>query len=295
MKNFLLYLLYRGFSLIVKILPETWKYYLGIGFGKLAYFLTGKRRHLAKKNLKESFPGQLSVTEISRIIKNVYSHLGLTLVEFILMDKIDKTNFRDYFKIEGEERLAEAYEGGNGVILYGAHFGNWEWLAMFISLLGYPLNAIARIQKNSYIDQVVNQFRQSKGINIIPKGVAVRKVFHCLKQGECVYILGDQDAHGKGWKMDFFGRPASTHTGPVKFAQRTGATIVPVFLVREGWRQHRLMIKEPIEVKEKISTKKQEQLLQNLNDLTTDVISEHKEQWLWLHRRWKSCSKNDDN
>ncbi len=295
MKNILLYSLYIIFSFTVKTLPDKLRYYLGKGFGKLAYILTKSRRQVAKDNLRQAFNDQLSELEISRTIKNVYSNMGLTLVEFVLIEKINSDNFQDYFEIEGKERLVEAYEQGNGVIIYGAHFGNWEWMGMIISLLGYPLSAIVRTQKNSYFDQAVNQIRMSKGVKIIPKGASVRKVFHSLKKGECIFILGDQDAHGNGWELDFFGRSVSTHAGPVQFAQRTGATIVPVFLIREEWGQHRLLIKETFKVKKNTTRKEQKKILQNLNDLTESVIREHKDQWLWLHKRWKTYSKTTDN
>jgi KDO2-lipid IV(A) lauroyltransferase len=192
------------------------------------------------------------------------------------------------FEEVGEDYLKEACERGKGVIIYGAHFGNWEWMAAVLALLGYPLNAIALEQSNGFFNEKINEIREEKGINIITKGISVRKTFSYLKNGECVYILGDQDAGKKGWEIDFFGQSASTYPGAVRLAQRTGASIVPVFLIRNKAGRFRLKIKQQHTIPHDINRDQQKEHLQELVNITEEVIKDYPSQWFWLHRRWKT-------
>jgi len=288
MKNFILYLLFQFFYFLVLLLPDKLRYYLGKLFGKFAYYITPERREIVYNNMKKSFKDKYSEEKLKKMTKEVYYNTGLILVEFILLKKLNKDNLKDFIEIKGEENLKKAYEKNNGVIIYGAHFGNWELMGSAISLLGYPLNAIAREQANSYFNRKINKIRRNKGVKIIPKGISVRKVYEAFKKGECVFILGDQDAKNKGWKMNFFDRPSSTFSGAVQMASRTGAIIVPTFLVRKGWRKYELTFYPPKEVSEDAQKEVKKQILQNLVDLTEEIIREYPTQWFWLHRRWKT-------
>ncbi|MFW5980442.1 MAG: lysophospholipid acyltransferase family protein [Halanaerobiaceae bacterium] len=287
LKNIIIYCLFMIFYFIIKILPDRLRLYFGKGFGRFAYMMTGKRRKIAEKNLKLALGEKFKDKEIEKIIKKVYQHLGLVLVEFIMQDDINENNYKKFFEIQGVEYLKEAFSGGKGVILYSAHLGNWEWLAAFISLLGYPVNAIAYEQKNSYFNKKINNIREKSGVNIIPKGFSVREAYKKLKKGEGLYILGDQSAHSNGWKTDFFGQPSLTYQGAVQLAQRTGAVILPVFFVRKDWNNHQMVFYPPREVAATASEKEQKQELQELTSLVEKEIEKNVPQWLWLHRRWK--------
>ncbi len=288
MKNFLLYILFEFFSVLVLVLPDKMRYFLGKYFGKFAYLVTSDRRRIVYNNLKKAFKDEYDEEKINNLTKEVYHNAGLILVEFILLKKLNKNNFKDYIEIEGEENLKKAFEKEKGIIIYGAHFGNWELMAAAISLLGYPINAIAKEQENSYFNTKINEIRKSKGINIISRGISVRKAYHHLKDGECVYILGDQDARSKGWKMNFFNRNASTFPGAVELSSRTGAIIIPTFLIRKGWRKYKLNFYPAIEIPEDAEKKEKKNILQNLVNLTEEIIRDYPDQWLWLHRRWKT-------
>src|SRR6056297_145025 len=153
MKNFILYLLFQFFYFLVLLLPDKLRYYLGKLFGKFAYYITPERREIVYNNMKKSFKDKYSEEKLKKMTKEVYYNTGLILVEFILLKKLNKDNLKDFIEIKGEENLKKAYEKNNGVIIYGAHFGNWELMGSAISLLGYPLNAIAREQANSYFNR----------------------------------------------------------------------------------------------------------------------------------------------
>ena len=288
MKNLIIYFIFRIFTFFVNILPKSVNKYFARGFGKLAYFLTKSRRQIAKKNIKNALGKNMTDKEIDEMVKKVYENIGFMLVEFILLKKINKSNYENFINIKGYENFIKAMNEEKGVIIYSAHFGNWEWLAAFISLMGFPLNAIAQEQHNSYFDRYINDLREEKGINVIKLGISVRNAYNKLKKGECVFILGDQDARHKGWKLNFFSQPASTYHGVIQLAERTGALIVPTFLIRKEFTKHQLVFYPARKIENGMDQKEKKKALQKLNNLTEKVIKDHKNQWFWLHKRWKS-------
>ncbi len=286
-KNFILYAIFRLIFFLTNILPERGRVFLGKCLGNLVYKLVKSRRKVTKNNLKLAYP-DLTEGELEEITKKVFINMGLMLIEFIFLEKLNIENFRNYCRVEGEDYLKQAYKRGKGVIIYGAHFGNWEWMAAFVSLLGYPLGAIAARQHNSFFDKKINEIRENKGIEIIPEGISVRRGYKNLKKGKCLYILGDQDAREHGWKINFLGQPASTYPGAVQLARRMGAAIVPTFLIRKAPFKHHLLFKKPVTVSDDISGEEQKVVLQQLINTTEEIINKYPEQWFWLHKRWKT-------
>lgn len=284
----MLYLFLYGLFLIifylVKIFPDG--YLIGKGLGNLIYWLLKDRREITINNLKLVYGDKLTEREILSLCKEIYQQLGITLVEFTKLDNLKKDDFPSLVDIEGLEYLKEAYALGKGVIVYSAHFGNWEWLASIISLLGYPFNAIARTQDNPYFDRKINEIRSAKGVNIIPRGMAVRKAIKALRRGELLLVLGDQNGRKDGWLMDFFGHPALTYPGAVQLAERTGAVVLPAYLIRKEPGKFLLKIYPYHEIEQDAGEKEQRELLKLLTGTTEDIIDKYPEQWLWLHRRW---------
>ncbi|MFW5999795.1 MAG: lysophospholipid acyltransferase family protein, partial [Halanaerobiaceae bacterium] len=134
-------------ALLCRILPYRGRKYLGHCFGKLGYSFTESRREVAAGNLSRAFPG-MEKNEVDNIVRDMYINLGYTLVEFFQTYKLAQEGIERYVEIENGKNLEQAYNRGQGVIFYSAHFGNWEWLGSFISALGYPLVAVARRQKS---------------------------------------------------------------------------------------------------------------------------------------------------
>ncbi len=282
----ILMLIYTMFS---HKLPGKGREYLGRFTGWLFYKAVKSRREVAQRNLRKSFPS-MKPKEVDQIIGDVFRNLGFTLVEFFQTKKLTGGGYKKYIEIENEDYLQEAFNRGQGVIIYSAHFGNWEWLLSIIAAMGYPLTVIARRQ-NEIVNKIYEDIRETTGSRIIYRGEgSFQKSLDSLKQGGCVYLVGDQEALTKGWKVQFLGRPASAFNGVVKLAGMSGAAVVPTFLIRTGPERHRLVFKEPVYVADDATEEEQREILQELTDIYNDIITEHKSQWLWIHRRWKTYS-----
>ncbi|HHU93142.1 MAG TPA: lysophospholipid acyltransferase family protein [Halanaerobiaceae bacterium] len=284
MLDLVLYSFFLVIYFLINIFPRG--YLLGRGLGKLIYGLLKDRREVTIDNLKMVYGEELSAEELTGLCKEVYCQLGITLIEFMKLKKLKKEDLAKVIEVEGAEYLKEAYETGRGVIVYSAHFGNWEWLASILSLQGYPLNAIARTQNNPYFDKKINEIRTSKGVKIIPRGMSVRQAITALKRGELLLILGDQNGRKDGWLIDFFGKPASTYPGAVQLAQRTGAVVVPAYLIRKEPGKFLLKIYPYYDIPREATRDEQKDYLVQLTENMEEVIRQYPEQWLWLHRRW---------
>lgn len=290
MKDKISIFFYNSIRFLLKKLPASFGCYFSRLIAFLAYLLTPKRRKKARSNLEQAL--NIDSKESLFLIKAVYKNLAYVLGEFLLEDSFKPKDIDQIVDFKGLNYLEEALAADKGVILYTAHFGNWELLGAALAQKGYAIDAIAREQNNSKFDKKINEIRTGAGVGVIPKGLAVRKVFKSLKKNHLVAILGDQDARAKGWKMKFFDRDASTYAGAVQFAKRTGAPIVPVFIKRQGWLKHELEFHPIHWLDKKADPKKLRKELQSLLDLTEKEIRKKPADWMWLHKRWKTYNKD---
>lgn len=290
MKDFLIdsigYWLLRGLAAFVRMLPLWVAFFLAEVCGTLAYFLH-KRRSVAYVNLKHSLGEELSSREIRRIVRRNYINIAKTAVELFRFPSMTPEYIDKMIDIEGFERIEEAGKKGKGVILLTAHFGNWELMAQIASLKGMPIAAIAREQKHSKLNDLLNEFRCAHGNEIIGKGFALREVIQCLKDNRAVGMLGDQSGGPQGIFIDLFGRAATTPTGPINIARRTGSVVLPVFMIRGRMGKHFLKIHEPLDIDMDDKDKCIRLGMEKYIGFLEKYVRQHPDQWLWGHKRWK--------
>ena len=171
-------------------------------------------------------------------------------VEFFRIPKMDVETFKKKVKIEGLEEALRLLEKGKGLLLLLSHFGNWEMMGIMSKLIGDSIMVIAKpMKKNKRIDQFITKIRNAAGLEVISSIKASRIVIKALSQNRVVGILIDQRAkRSEGIWADFFGKKAPTTPGLAVLAMKTGAPVVPVFMVRDGFGKHRLIIQKPLEL-----------------------------------------------
>ncbi|OCL25604.1 lauroyl acyltransferase [Orenia metallireducens] len=286
MRDKFFYWLFKSFKSLINLIPRKVNHLFAKLLGSLLYYIVKDRRKLAVKNIKLSLG--YSREEAERLVKLVFQDIAIKFVETITLENWTDTDFNNKIKVNGLEYLEKAYSKNKGVIVFTGHIGNWDLLGLYLSWLGYPINGIARMFKNPFINKEILKIRKSKGGKVFDKkGKGVRGAFKSLIKKELLLILGDQDAHSKGTFIDFLNRPASTPTGPVVFAQKTGAVILPAYMVREG-ENYRLIIEEGIEVAKDANEDEIKAKLQELAYSLGNQVRDYPDQWLWLHRRWKT-------
>jgi len=274
------------------ILPMRLGIFLGGKLGVLLFFLLKRQRLLTIENLTSVFGKDMSEAEIFNTAKAVFRNLGKGAAEFINFPKINSRNIDKLVETDGFEKIDKALAGKKGCIILSCHLGNWELSAAYTSLKGYPANAIVRPLRDERFDRFVNNMRSSKGLCIIPRESSFKKIIGILKSNQIVGILPDQDIDSvDGVFVNFFNRRAYTPTGPALLATVSGSPIIPVFCIRQNGK-HKFIVEEPIELT--ITGDKEKDILLNTqkwSDVTERYIRRYPEQWVWMHRRWKTQPK----
>lgn len=290
-RYYLYYLAVIG-GFIIAILPLRVGLFFANLAGKAGFAILRRERRKTLANLREAFPEKTNA-EIERIAKGVFSNLCKNAVEWVNTYKLNKKNIDKWVKSEGFEKVKSAFSKGKGVIILTSHFGNWELLGICFLLKGYPGTVIVRRIYFDRYDEFINKVRTSKGIGIIYRDESPKKVLRLLKQNKAVGILADQDMDSvDGVFVDFFGKPAYTPKAPVALALASGASIIPCFMIRERNR-HRLIITDPIRLVEK--SNKEETIkfnTQQWSHVVESYIRRYPEDWVWMHRRWKTKPEN---
>jgi len=243
-----------------------------------------KLRRTAERNLTLALPA-LTPAERRRIIDGVFRSIARMIVTFARFPAIGPRNVEQWIRCEGGVYFEDALRQGRGVLFATAHLGNWELSAFAHGLLNGPMNVVVRPLDNPLIDAMVERRRGLSGNRIIAKQGFARAILKALHANEAVGILIDQNASlATGVFVDFFGVPASAGVGFVRLAASSGAAVIPGFaLWSEEEQRYILRFYPPVPITGDAALD-----TQVLHARLEEVIRANPEQWLWLHRRWKT-------
>ena len=250
----------------------------------------GRLRRVGVRNLELAFP-ELPFETRKRILRAVYLYLGWQLVEFCRMTRYTAQNTRDWIRTEGLEHYLAAQARGKGVLIVTGHLGAWELSSFYHSLMGYPMGMVIRRLDNRRLDDYVNAIRCLHGNRVLHKDDFGRGLLTAMRAGQTVGILMDTNmTPPQGEFVKFFGRPACTATGLAHVARKTGAAVLPGFMLWEpAERKYVLHFGEEIEIPH--TGDAQADILAGTQLCTAAIegwIRRYPDQWLWIHRRWKT-------
>jgi KDO2-lipid IV(A) lauroyltransferase len=283
------------FTRAIGSLPSGWGRGIGSGLGRLAYRLLRRRREVTLENLRRAYP-EKSEREIEAIALAVYRNMGHLFYEICWFTCMDDDELLGRVKISGMEHIRTAHEKGRGVLVLTAHFGNWELLPVLGAHLKYPCSYVYRPLDAAALEKFLARTRTRFGGVKIPKKKSFRKILKFLDQKGLVFLLMDQSVgRREGISVPFFNRPASTNRGLALLALKTGAPVVPIFLVREESGFRGLILPEVPLIRTGDKEKDIEANTLAYNRVIESVVRKYPEQWFWVHRRWKTRSKPSDS
>ena len=292
--DYLVYLAVRTIVCIVQALSVEMAYALARGIAWILHRVDARHRKIALENLQAAYGDALSEAERQRIVRGVYLHFCMMLMEMILSPRRFWLNtWRGYVRVTNQAPLiSKMLSGGPSIVLSG-HFGNWEMAGYLFGVFGFDSFAVARKLDNEYLDNYLQRFRQRTGQTIIPKKGGFDQMVEVLRHGRTLVILGDQDAGPNGLFVDFFGRPASTHKAIALLAIENQAPIFVVYARRLGDRfAYEIGIEDVIDPAEFAgSSSDVRDITQRFTSALERVVRRDPEQYLWLHRRWKHQPK----
>jgi len=287
--DFFGYLLLAFSVLALRAVPPKLLVPVARVWGTLGFYLIKRYRQRVLSNLSLAFAGEKDAKETTKLAREVFFNFTLTPLETIYTAAVPL--FMKGIEIIGREYLDAALAKGNGVIALGSHMGAFTILGMRLAMEGYPFNVIINVENFPKIWKRLEYYQRRLGQRPFPPkpaAASIKKSLNCLRRNEILYLIADEQQIIGGIPVPFFGRTAYTPPGPAIFSLRTGAPILPMFIVRKRGTPKTLFIEHPIEIERTFDEKKDTKLLTaRLTRAVEDSIRQYPEQWPWLNRRWK--------
>jgi Kdo2-lipid IVA lauroyltransferase/acyltransferase len=264
--------------------PRPLADWLGHGCARTLDLSVPRLRRIAYRNLTFAYPDRDQQWR-RQTVDGIFQSVGRLLVAFARFPEITKANVDRWIRYEGFEHYRVAKERGKGVLFATAHLGNWELSAYAHALLTEPMNVVVRPLDNPIIDDIVERRRGLSGNKLLSKRDFARSIFQALRANEPVGILVDQNSSAEnGAFVPFFGMPACANLTFAKLAARSGAAVIPGFAIwNEEERRYVLRFYPEIEI-----TGDAVEDTRRIQSVIETAIRETPDQWLWIHRRWKT-------
>ncbi|MGB9736044.1 MAG: lysophospholipid acyltransferase family protein [bacterium] len=289
-RYFLEYAGLRTMVFFFNMLTEKQIGYVASFLGILWYYVDPKHRDIAKRNISYAFP-EMNEKIRNMILKEGYKNIIEAFITFPRISRFNASNINNLFEFQCEEYYREAVNRGKGVFILTGHLGNWEFAAAAQSLRNGGLIAVAKDIHNPYIDRYIKSLRRSAGIEVVRPRNAVFKLLRSLKQGKTIAMLLDQNTlRHEAVFVNFFGRPAATQYAMALMALKTGAAVVPGYIMKNHVRGgYIIRYEKPIFVDD---VKDREKAVIELTQQFTTILETHIKrapgQWFWVHNRFKT-------
>ena len=271
-------------------LPRGGARALGRGVAATAYRLLPRLRRVGERNLQIAF-SERPAEERAALLRGEYRQLGQLLAEFCQMPRYTRETASRFIRYEGLERFLAAANRGRGTLILTGHLGAWELSSFYHSLMGHPMGMVIRRLDNPLVDTLVNRIRCLHGNRVIHKDSFARGLLEAMEAGEAVGILMDTNmTPPQGVFVPFFGVAACTASGLARIARKTGAAVLPGFLLWEA-AEERYVLHFGEELTLSRTADAEADAMANTRLFTQVLetyIRQYPDQWLWLHRRWKT-------
>lgn len=257
----------------------------------LLYPLIKRRRHIVDVNLRICFP-ELSDRDRRALARKNFRYTGRTLIEMALAWWMPPSRLPRLARFHGVENLQAAKARGRGVLLIGGHFTAMEIVARLTALLQTRFDTIYRRNNNPVFEYLTERFRHRHYGKPIPRN-DIRTLVRRLREGQTVWYPPDQD-YGRRHAVfvPFFGTQAATMSATSRIARMSGATLLPaMFYGRDDASGYDITFLPPLD---DYPSDDPEADAARLNRFFEDAVRRAPEQYLWVHRRFKTRPNADD-
>lgn len=225
----------------------------------------------------------------------MYQHLGLLLLEGIRTDQIAPEQLLQEVETSAFEKALRILDQKRGLLILTAHIGNFEMLGMLAAFKGAPLTVVVKQLKPKWLNNYWVSTRGKFGVKMLPAKHSYRYCREALKQnGILGFILDQNMKRNRGIFVDFFGRPACTSPGLALLSAQTGAPVLPAFIVRLPDGRHHVHALDPLPPPPNTDKTTIRQATQEYTTIIENFIRQYPEQWIWLHRRWRTQPEPDN-
>jgi KDO2-lipid IV(A) lauroyltransferase len=280
---------FRLLLFLAHALPRRALLAIGSTSGAMAGRLDRRHTKIARENLLRAYGSEMDERRAAQLTRACWRHFGRMTFDSFRFPGLDRSRLDRFVRVHGIEHIRSAQAAGRGVLLFSGHFGHWELAGVACGFYGIRLAVLARPVDNVRLEKQLARIRSCSGNLVIYKRQAIREMLRALRRGMGVALLLDQDARDHGIFVPFFGIPASTTPTLAMLALRSGAAIVPTFAVVRDDDTCDLTFEAPLRAQ---STGDRRDDVRSITAKCSTILErwvrQHPEQWLWMHRRWKS-------
>jgi len=267
---------------------------LGQGLGWLYGSVIRFHRRDAWEALRRSLP-EKNAAERAAILSRMYRNLGMNLVETLRLAALPRERLAELLTFEGAEHLHAALARGRGVLVLSAHIGNWDLLCTLAPYFNYPTTIITKEIRNRALNELWMETRRRFGLKFAPAHHSYRQCLHALRNNEIVGFILDQNMiRDEGVFVDFFGQPACTTPGLAFMSAQSRAPVVPVFILRRKGGRHLVRVSPLLEPPPDRRPETIREYTQRYTRIIEDVVRQYPEQWIWIHRRWRTVPQETE-
>ncbi|HWL95311.1 MAG TPA: lysophospholipid acyltransferase family protein [Phycisphaerae bacterium] len=255
-----------------------------------------EHRRRAEGHIRRSFP-ELSPEPVSAIALASMEHLTMLAVEVLRTPReVTPWTWAKYIRLENIDDGLRLLLAKRGCIMLTGHYGNWELLGYTLAVLGFDIVAVMRPLDNEFINHYLLDRRERSGLTLLYKKGATRSAPDVLNSGGALCFIADQNAGRKGLFVDFFGRKASTYKSIGLLAMEYEVPVIVGAACRSGRRfQYEIRLERIIRPEE--WKNQADPLLWITSEYTRAIeasVRRAPEQYLWIHRRWKTRPKDEE-
>jgi Kdo2-lipid IVA lauroyltransferase/acyltransferase len=296
-KHHLIYYSTRILVSILGLLPTGLISAMGRRFGAVVFVFASGERRKTLSSIQTAFPRGFSQEQAETLARTVWTRVGQNLFETVQWLKWPHERIVGLVvRNRGLENIEKALTRGKGALIVTAHLGHWELLGAYLASR-YRISGIAKNLYDPRFDELVTNFREKKlKATMIKRGLALRGILAALRENQLVMALCDQDTGQDGVFVPFFGKPAWTQSGVARIALKTGAALVPAFMVRGTDERFEVHVERKIELPK--SGNPEKDILETVRRYTEVIetyVKAYPDQWMWMHERWKTRPEGESH
>lgn len=294
--DYLVYIALRCAAMIFQMFPIDWNLRTARWMGAIWFRIMPRHRQRAIDHLKFAYGDQLTDAERRRIALRSMQQMTMVAMEtFFTTRLINEWTWPRYVKLKNVAPGLDVLTSRRGAIMVTGHYGSWELCGYVLATMGFPIVAVMRPLDNAYINSYLMDVRAKRGLQLLYKKGVSRSADDVLSGGGVLAFIADQNAGHKGMFVDFFGRKASTYKSIALLAIHHRVPIIVGYARRLGPRfEYEVGVNRIIEPAEWEG--RDDELFWITQEYTRAIeqfVREQPEQYLWMHRRWKSRPKDE--
>ena len=280
----------QGFVHVIRFVPFKWTFSLMEGIGaRIFWRQAGEYKKIMMHNLNATLSDSISDTEKQRIAQESVRNMLRGFIETMCCVYTYRKKFNPLIKLEGKGNLEQALSLGKGAIAVTAHLGTFTMIGAKLHASGFRFTWTIGAQNHPRIAQVWRNLGEKVGPDFIVIDSLFRfhrQILRVLRRGEIIGFVCDENQKHGGVLVEFLGRPMALPVGPAVYHLKTGAPILPMFILRQKGRRHKVIIDSPLEVP---LSGDEERDVFTITDQIARVLEQfittYPDQWSWISKR----------